>query len=353
MYSVILCGGSGTRLWPLSRKNYPKQFLKLYSEHSLLQETYLRMRRLMPMDRIYFMTNQDGYPNVLEQIHEIDRDFEVSQVIIEPKSLNTAPAMACAIKYLVSEKGAGLEAPVLFLPSDHYIGNVESYLATVKTAFETVGEHVGTIGIRALSPETGYGYIRKGEHEKEYFRAAQFCEKPEKSVAEEYLKSGEYVWNSGMYLMTTGVFLEEMRLHAPEIAGSLDRTWSDFIEGFETLPNISFDYAVSEKSKRVIVYEGDFGWSDIGSFDSLAEISGGTAAETRHIDIDSKNTFVHSGSDRLIATIGLEDVAIVETEDAILVYRRGRAEEVKKIVEKLKASGAREIEYDFDDNKNK
>lgn len=160
MYSVILCGGSGTRLWPLSRKNHPKQFLKLYSEHSLLQETYLRMRKLMPMERICFVTNQDGFSNVLEQIHEIDATFEASQVIIEPKSLNTAPAMACAVKYLQSEKGIGMDEKVLFLPSDHYIGNVESYLATLKTAFDSVGESVGTIGIRALTPRLGMATSR-------------------------------------------------------------------------------------------------------------------------------------------------------------------------------------------------
>lgn len=351
MYSVILCGGSGTRLWPLSRKNYPKQFLKLYSEHSLLQETYLRMRKLMPMDRIFFVTNQDGYPNVLEQIHEIDRDFETSQVIIEPKSLNTAPAMACAIKYLLAEKGVAPNEHMLFLPSDHYIGNVESYLATLKTAFESVGDHIGTIGIRAIAPETGYGYIRKGQSEGDHFRVLQFCEKPDKAVAEEYVRSGEYVWNSGMYLMSLETFLRETKRHAPEIAASLDGGWGEFVEGFDALPSISFDYAVSEKSDQVIVYEGDFGWSDIGSFDSLAEISDGTPAETRHIGIDSKNVFVHSANDRLVATIGVEDIAIVETSDSILVYHRGRAEEVKKIVERLKESGAKEIEYDFNREK--
>jgi len=351
MYSVILCGGSGTRLWPLSRKNYPKQFLKLYSERSLLQETYLRMRKLMPMERIYFMTNQDGYPLVLEQIHEIDRDYEASQVIIEPKSLNTAPAMACAVKYLVAEKKVSESESVLFLPSDHYIGNVESYLSTLRTAFESVGDSIGTIGIRALAPETGYGYIRKGEADGPFFRALQFCEKPEKSVAEGYIESGEYVWNSGMYLLQIETFLREVAMYAPDIAVSLEGSWSRFIEGFNALSSISFDYAVSEKSDRVIIYEGDFGWSDIGSFDSLAEISGGTSAETRHIGIDSERVFVHSASDRLIATIGIEDIAIVETADSILVYRRGRAEEVKKIVEKLKESGAKEIEYDFDEEK--
>lgn len=309
------------------------------------------MRKLMPMERIFFITNQDGYPNVLEQIHEIDRDYEASQVIIEPKSLNTAPAMACAIKYLLDEKGVNQKEHVLFLPSDHYIGNVEGYLATLKTAFDTVGDHIATIGIRATSPETGYGYIKKGKREGEYYQVSQFCEKPEKSLAEEYIRSGEYVWNSGMYLMSLGTFLVETKNYARPIADCLEGSWSDFVEGFGTLPNISFDYAVSEKSDQVVVYEGDFGWSDIGSFDSLAEVADGTLAETRHIEIDSKNVFVHSANDRLIATIGVEDIAIIETADSILVYRRGRAEEVKKIVERLKDSGAKEVEYDFDEEK--
>jgi mannose-1-phosphate guanylyltransferase/mannose-6-phosphate isomerase len=351
MYSVILCGGSGTRLWPLSRKNYPKQFLKLYSEHSLLQETYLRMRKLMPMEQIYFVTNQDGFSTVLEQIHEIDATFEAHQVIIEPKSLNTAPAIACAVKYLQSEKGVGADEKILFLPADHYIGNVESFLAVLKTAFETVGDNIGTIGIRALTPETGYGYIKIGTSEDSYARVVQFCEKPSKALAAGYVASGEYVWNSGMYLMSIGSFVRELNQHAPLIAGKMAGSWGSFIEDFHILPSISFDYAVSEKSSTVVVYEGDFGWSDIGSFDSLAEISGGTHAETRHIGIDSENIFVHSAGDRLVATIGVENIAIIETPDSILVCRRGRTEDVKAIVETLKASGAREVEFHSDDDR--
>jgi mannose-1-phosphate guanylyltransferase/mannose-6-phosphate isomerase len=351
MYSVILCGGSGTRLWPLSRKNFPKQFLKLYSEQSLLQETYLRMRKLMPMERIFFMTNQEGYAHVLEQIHEIDHDFEASQVIIEPKSLNTAPAMACAVKYLSDVRGVGSDEKILFLPSDHFIGNVEGHLAVLKEAFNTLGDHIGTIGIHAATPETGYGYIKKGEPRNGSFPVLEFCEKPAKTVAEEYIRSGDYVWNSGMYMMSIGTFQRETKAHAPAIATPLAAPWGAFVEHFDELPSISFDYAVSEKSNQVVVYEGDFGWSDIGSFDSLAEISGGTLPGMRHIGIDSERVFVHSANDRLIATIGVEDIAIVETGDCILVYRRGRAEEVKKIVEKLKASGAKEVEYDFDDEK--
>lgn len=353
MYSVILCGGSGTRLWPLSRKNYPKQFLKLYSEHSLLQETYLRMRKLMPMERIFFVTNQEGYLNVLEQTREIDSLFDTRQIIIEPKSLNTAPAMACAIKYLVSQMGAESDERVVFLPADHYIGNVEGYVALLKRAMESVGDHIGTIGIQATGPETGYGYIKKGDPQKDYFPVLEFCEKPARDVAEEYVASGEYVWNSGMYLMTIGAFLRETALYAPEIATRMENDWEQFIDHFSGFPSLSFDYAVSEKSDQVIVYEGDFGWSDIGSFDSLAEIADGPLSTARHIGIDSKNIFVHSQGDRLIATIGVEDLAIIETGDTILICRRGRTEEVKKIVEKLKESGAQEIEYDFSKDGNK
>lgn len=347
MYSVILCGGSGTRLWPLSRKNYPKQFLKLYSEHSLLQETYLRMRKLMPMERIFFVTNKEGYPNVLEQTREIDPLFDARQVIIEPKSLNTAPAMACAIKYLISQMDAKPSERVLFLPADHYIGNVEGYVALLKRAFESVGDHIGTIGIQATGPETGYGYIKKGESQKDYFPVLEFCEKPVREVALQYVASGQYSWNSGMYLMTIGAFLRETALYAPDIAAQMENDWEQFVERFSDLPSISFDYAVSEKSDQVIVYEGDFGWSDIGSFDSLADIANGPLSTARHIGIDSKNIFIHSQGDRLITTIGVEDLDIIETADSILICRRGRSEEVKKIVEKLKESGAKEIEYDF------
>lgn len=352
MYSVILCGGSGTRLWPLSRRNFPKQFLRLYSEYSLLQETYLRMRKLMPMERILFVTNKEGYPNVLEQVKSVDETFDARQVIIEPKSLNTAPAMACAVEYLVSEMEASQDEKVLFLPSDHYIGNVEGYLAVLKRAFESVGDRVGTIGIQAVKPETGYGYIRKGAAGGAYFVAAQFCEKPDQETAERYIASGEYVWNSGMYLLSIGTFFAEITAYAPEIASRMQGGWEKFVEHFDSLPSISFDYAVSEKSDRVVVYEGDFGWSDIGSFDSLAEIAGGgPLATARHISIDSKNVFAHSASDRLIATIGVDDIAVIETADSILVCRKGRAEDVKKIVEKLKESGSKEVEYDFGDGK--
>lgn len=348
MYSVILCGGSGTRLWPLSRKNFPKQFLKLYSDKSLIQETYLRMRDIMPMEQILFVTNQENYFNVLNQIYELDQSFDAAQIIIEPKSLNTAPAMALAVKHISDKLQADSDAPIIFLPADHYIGDREAYMITVRKALEQVGGSIGTIGITPTKPETGYGYIKKGRHAKsgDFFEVLEFKEKPTREVAEEYLRSGEYVWNSGMYVFSVKTFTEELRAYAPDIYAVFSQEYDKFIVGFVTLPSISIDYALSEKSKKVIVFEGDFGWSDIGSFDSLAELTD-AGSSTRHIDIDSKNVFVHSENNRMVATIGVDDVAVIETNDSILVYKRGRAEEVKKVVEQLHEKQMKELEHNI------
>ena len=343
MYGVILCGGSGTRLWPLSRKNFPKQFLKLYSDKSLLQETYLRVREVIPKEHIYFVTNNANASHVLDQIREIESEFSANQIIIEPGSLNTAPAMALAVKYLLSQRKANPEEKVLFLPADHYIGNRGAYVATLNAALEHVGDNIGTIGIEPSKPETGYGYIRKGEKKENYYKVLKFCEKPSLEGAEEYLRSGEYVWNSGMYLFRIDTFLQETEKYAPEIAALMkENVWERFLEKFVDLPSISFDYAVSEKSNRVVVFEGNFGWNDIGSFDSLAEMSG-SEFPTRHIGIDSKNIFVHSVDNRLITTIGVEDLVVIDSGDSILIHKRGRAEDVKKIVEKLKENGPNEF----------
>jgi len=298
---------------------------------------------LIEKNRIFFVTNKNGYSKVLQQIQELEPGFEPSQIIIEPASLNTAPALACAVKYLIDQKGVQPEEKILSFHADHYIRDTEEYIALLDGALQELGEHLGTIGIQPTKPETGYGYIRKGKQEAGHFRVAEFCEKPPLEKAKAYVASGEYVWNSGMYLFTAGTFLEEIEKYAPEIFSLMQKDWGGFLEGFEMLPAISIDNAVSEKSDRVIVFPGNFGWSDIGSFDSLAEL-GNAGFTTRHIDIDSKNVVAHSENDRLIATIGLEDVVVVEAGDSILVYKRGRAEEVKKIVEKLKEGEAKEID---------
>ncbi len=343
MYSIILCGGSGTRLWPLSRKNFPKQFLRLYSYNSLLQETFLRMRKIMPKENIFFITNKDNFYNVFNQIKEVEKDFNRERILIEPASLNTAPAIAYATKYLAENAKIDPGTPVLILPSDHYIGNEEKFLEIVKRAMTEVGDNIGTIGVTPLKPETGFGYIRKGEKEGDYFHVLEFKEKPDLKTAEKYVESDEYVWNSGMYIFNPRAFARELKEHSPEIFSLFTLNMDEFLEKFLNMPSISIDYAISEKSKNVIVFEGEFGWNDIGSFDSLAELL--KEKNPRHLGIDSENIFVHSTDEKkLVATIGVDDLIIIENNDSILIQKKGRSEDVRKIVNHLKENKYKELD---------
>jgi len=346
MYSVILCGGKGTRLWPLSRSNFPKQFLKLYSDFSLLQETFLRMRKIIGIDKIFFVTNRENYFNVLNHIKELEPDFNENQILIEPQSLNTAPAIALAIKYLVEKFKVNLDTPIFFLPSDHHIKNEKAFLALVKKAAREVGDNIGTIGLTPTKPETGFGYIKKGQAFKSYFKALEFKEKPDKALAKKYLKSGKYVWNAGIYFFNARTFFEEISRYAPQISKTLKQKLNIFIKDFSKLPKISIDFALSEKSKKVIVFEGSFGWSDIGSFDGLFDLMKPKKKNNKkHININSKNISIHSESDNVIATIGVDDLIIIENKDSILIKRKDQSAEVSKIVEYLKNKKIKELNY--------
>jgi len=344
MYSVILCGGSGSRLWPLSRKNFPKQFLSLYSDKSLLQETFLRMKKIMPTNHIFFITGQDNFFNVFNQIKDIDKKFEQTQVLVEPAGLNTAPAITLSVKHLLEKTKINQNDLIIFLPSDHHIANEEKYLKLLKIAENEVGDTIGTIGITPLSPETGYGYIKKGEKFNNLYRVEEFKEKPNKDIAKMYLESGRYVWNSGMYIFNAKTFVNEIKQHEPAIYSLLTKDFDHFIKNFESLPSISIDYAISEKSSNVSVLEGEFGWSDIGSFDALAEVSQNNGLRKgRHLGVDSKNCFVHSTNDRFVATLGVDDLVIIENNDSILIHKKGRGEDVKHIVKHLKENNIKEL----------
>lgn len=346
MYGVILCGGSGTRLWPLSRKNFPKQFLKLVSDRSLLQETFLRLEKIMPAENIIFVTNKQNFFNVVNQVKEIKKSFDESQIITEPASLNTLPAIAYAVKYLLEKKQADINSPVLITPSDHYIKNEDGYVVLIKNALANIGDNIGTIGITPVKPETGYGYIKKGINRGVYFQVEKFVEKPNKETAEQYIESGDYVWNSGMYLFRIKTFLSELKKHSPETFSILIKPAKEFIAGFGDLPKISIDFGISEKSDKMVVFEGDFGWSDIGSFDSLSEITE-PGQNVKHVSLNSKNIFIHSASNRLIATSGVEDLIIIENHDSILVQKKGESENIKQIVEHLNEKNYREAEHNM------
>ena len=345
MYSIILCGGSGTRLWPLSRKNFPKQFLKLYSDKSLLQETFLRMQEVVPKENIYFITNGENYFNVLNQIREIYADFLESQIIKEPESRNTMPAIALAAKYLEEKIKIEKEAPIIMVPSDHYIGDKETYIKIAKMALSEIGDNLGTIGIKPTMAHTGLGYIKKGEKINDYYKVEGFREKPDEKTAQEFLKSGQYLWNAGMYLFDVKTLAEELEKHAPEFYSLFEKDFDTFLKDFKALPAIAIDYAISEKSDRMITFEGDFDWSDIGSFDVLAEILAKKKDDNpKHISIDSKNVFIHSANDKLVVVSGMEDVIVIENNDSILVQKMGESNDgVKKVVEYLKEKNYPEL----------
>lgn len=346
MIAVILCGGSGTRLWPLSRKNFPKQFLKLYSDRSLLQETFLRVQKFIPADSVYLVTNPDNYFNVFNQVREIYPEIRKEQIIVEPVSLNTAPAILLAVKYLAEKIKADEKTPLIFLPADHYIGDEDKFVRLARAAMEAVGDNVGTLGITPVGPETGFGYIEKGEREGNYHRAASFKEKPDRETAEKYLASGRYVWNSGMYIMNSAVFKEEIAKHARRLSSHFEKSYEDFLDSFAELPSESVDTAISEKSDKVIVFEDDFGWSDIGSFDVLAAIARKNGLiDKKHIFVDSDNVYAHSESGRTIAALGVHDVNIIESSDVVFVQKKGRSEDVKKVVAYLKDNGRKEVEH--------
>ncbi|MDD3005981.1 MAG: mannose-1-phosphate guanylyltransferase/mannose-6-phosphate isomerase [Candidatus Pacebacteria bacterium] len=346
MIGIILCGGSGKRLWPLSRTNFPKQFLRLYSDRSLLQETFLRIQKVMSADHIYLVTNQANYYNVFNQIREVYPLIKKDQIIIEPISLNTAPAILLAVKYLSDRTKIDEKEPLIFLPADHYIGQSEKFAETVKLALENVGDNVGTLGIAPTGPETGFGYIEKGEPQGAYHLVKSFKEKPDRATAEKYLESGQYVWNGGIYFFSTETFLGEIKSHAPQLFEHFEKTYEEFLEGFGQLKEEPIDTALSEKSDKVIVFDGDFDWSDIGSFDALAEIAEkNNLLEPKHIFMDSNNVFAHSESDKTIATLGVDDVIIIESNDVVFVQKRGESEGVKKVVAYLKENKRKEAEH--------
>ena len=264
---------------------------------------------------------------------------------MEPKSLNTAPAILLAVKYLKENIGVNEKDLIFFLPSDHFISKKEAYQNLFEKIKNKIKDEIGIIGVVPKKPEIGYGYIKKGVEKGGYFEVSEFKEKPSLEVAKKYLESGDYLWNSGMYVFNTETFLKELKKHAPKMYDFFNKDLNFFIKNFNLLPCVSIDYAISEKSNNIIVFEGDFGWNDIGSFDSLANINLQTKEHNKHIAVNSKNIFTHSTGNYLIVTSGVEDLIIIENSDSILVQKKGESEDVKKITDFLKEKKHKEIEH--------
>ena len=350
MIPVILSGGSGTRLWPLSRGHYPKQFLPLVSEHTMVQETVLRLDGLKGLKAPLAVCNEDHRFMMAEQLWEIG--VKPAAIILEPMGRNTAPAVAMAALTATSEDDV-----LLILPADHVISDLDIFHKAVEQA-KALAEQgfLVTFGIVPTEPETGYGYIKRDtlQHGSAYSVAA-FVEKPDAETAKHYLKSGDFYWNSGMFAFKAGSFLTELEKFNPDMlvicrqALKAAKVDMDFVrldkEIFSTCPADSIDYAVMEKTDKAVVIPMDAGWNDVGSWSALWDVTDkdpfGNAICGDVLTVDTRNSFIHAQS-KLVAVIGVNDLVIVETDDAVMISSKDRVQEVKQIVDQLKVLGRSE-----------
>lgn len=347
MKLVVLAGGGGTRLFPISRNSFPKQFLKLATEKSLLIETIKRFEKEIAPEDIIIVTNKEYKHHVLTELKAWD--LERAHVILEPIARNTAPAIALAVQYCREVLKADDTECVLVTPADHVIKPVEAVISAATKAEElSSGEYFITFGIVPDKPETGYGYIKasKDTISTTAFTVERFVEKPNKEKAEEYLASGEYYWNSGMFAFSVGAFMKELEAHCPDICQLVQEGYHNTIKCFEQMPNISIDYAMAERSQKVAVIPLELKWSDVGSWDALYDIlekdDEGNALKGDCVAIDCNNSLL-VGSDRLVAAVGLEDTIVVETNDVIVVAKKGESQKIKDLVEQLKNQKRKEV----------
>ena len=341
MYGLILAGGSGSRLWPLSRELYPKQLLNIQNTESLLQSTFERLNDVIPAENIISMTGVKHVSNVRYQLSKIT---DKPVVLSEPISKNTAPAIALASQY-ISIKSED-DPVILVVPSDHLIKDIKAFSKTVKEGEKIANQgYIVTFGIQPSYPETGYGYINVTDTKiANGVKVNKFVEKPNENLAEEYIKAGNYYWNSGIFMFKASTLLDELKSCSPDIYSLLvnfDFTKSNeipYIE-FDKMPSISIDYAVMEKSNKIALVKLESDWNDLGSWKSIYDVSAkdtdGNVKIGHVLDEGSKNSLIYSSS-KLVATIGLEDTVLVETEDAILACKADRTQDVKKIFDTLK-----------------
>jgi mannose-1-phosphate guanylyltransferase len=345
---VIMAGGKGTRFWPVSRKNKPKQFLPIVSEKTMIEETIDRLLPQVPLNTIYTIAN----PEKTEIIKKLIPDLPDENLLIEPIGKNTAPSLVLATAQIYLQNPKAILAA---LPADHLIKDPSLFLRKLKAAANaaTTGDYLITFGIPPSYPATGYGYIQFSAEnpahslDEPFFTVQEFKEKPERKQAEEFLKEGNYFWNSGMFVWQADVFAQKLERFAPDMFSYWTKILdalkandeAQIISLFKEIPSTSIDYALMEKAEGVLMARGDFGWSDVGAWSSLADIwtqdKDGNAIKGESLILDSQNCLVNNPS-KLTALIGVEDIIVVDTEDALLISHKNQDQKVKDVVEILK-----------------
>lgn len=349
---VILAGGSGTRLWPLSRTHYPKQLLKLFGDVTMLQQTLIRLKGLPDLAEPIVVCNEEHRFMVAEQLQELGH--KNASILLEPVARNTAPALAIAAIHAAELA----DDPILLvLSADHMIRDVDVFQQAVSHAVIAAQQnYLATFGVQPTRPETGYGYIKTSKGAAANFAPVEkFVEKPNLETAEAYLSEGCYFWNSGMFVFKTSVFLKELTAQSPELVSAVKTAQEkskqdlDFIridkESFAQAPNISIDYALMEKSKNVVCVSLDANWSDVGDWKSFSDLNdkdlSGNSFIGDSIDVGSTNTLVFS-RDKLVATLGVDNLMIINTPDAVLVADKNQAQQVKSLITQIEKQKRKE-----------
>ena len=354
---VIPAGGGGTRLWPRSRQATPKQFLDLVSQRSMLQETVDRVAALTSPDHVFVITNAKHVGSVRDQLPELPH----ANIVGEPEGRDSAPAIGLMAALL--EKTLGPDAVMVVLPADHVILKPEQFQRVLRSAAAVAQDgYLVTVGIEPSGPDTGFGYIQRGEPVENRsggipgYTVKQFREKPELEVAEAYIAEGGYYWNAGMFIVRVEVLRDLYRAHVPDMEEGFATIVAAILAGddrtvanvFPTLRKISFDYAVAENAGRVAVVPADIAWSDVGDWSRLAEVLAHTQGDDgnvvvgHHVGVDTKGSLIYSPK-RLIATIGLEDLIVIDTPDAILICPKSRSQDVKQVVDALRERGEHQL----------
>lgn len=336
MKIIILAGGSGTRLWPLSRARYPKQFVKLIGRtHSLFQQAYLRSLLLAESLDIYVVTNERYKFLVMGQLEEMDCSFSEEHILVEPEAKNTLPAIYAGV-HAISQTGA---ETVAVFPSDHLILNNQGF-AELLTASETLAQSaLVTFGIRPDSAHTGYGYILPGQTQGNGFRVQSFHEKPTRAMAEQYIESGCF-WNAGIFIFNTDLFTQEVKKYALEVYDAFVSSIS-IDESFSKIETpVSVDKAIMEKSDKVCVIPAEIGWSDIGSFDAVRDVfdkdENNNVLSGDAIMMDATGNLVYTEGDKIVAAVGVDDLIIIDNKDALLICKKDESEKVKQVVQQLR-----------------